>query len=245
MAMAVFGDVIFDFCDVLVDWEPRVPLTGQVPEAVIDRLFDRGDPYGFWHYDELSDLGWSEERVLADYAVHHGLAGFASTSVADMADTADTADTVATVDTVDAVADGEAAPIAANQAAYEAFRLYFARQRLALVGMLPGIPELLCDLHAAGVHCWGLTNFTVKYVDAARELFPELTLLKDVVVSSAERIHKPDPEIFRRAIARFGVDPAHTAFVDDKPWNAEAGTAAGLHGIRFTDAVSLRARLLP
>lgn len=233
VASARYSDVIFDFCDVLVDWEPRVPLTGQVPEPVIGRLFDHDDPYGFWHYDELSDLGWSEERVLADYAVHHGLGGFASTSVADMADTAD------------AVAAGEAAPIAANQAAYEAFRLYFARQRLALVGMLPGMPELLRDLHAAGVHCWGLTNFTVKYVDAARELFPELTLLKDVVVSSAERIHKPDPEIFRRAIARFGVDPAHTAFVDDKPWNAEAGTAAGLHGIRFTDAVSLRARLLP
>ena len=236
MAMAAFSDVIFDFCDVLVDWKPRVTLTGQVPEAVIDRLFDRGDPYGFWHYDELSDLGWSEERVLADYAAHHEVAGFVDTSMADMADTADTADAVAT---------GEAAPFVANQTAYEAFRLYFARQRLALVGMLPGMPELLRDLHAAGVRCWGLTNFTVKYVDAARELFPELTLLKDVVVSSAERIHKPDPEIFRRAIARFGVDPAHTAFVDDKPWNAEAGTAAGLHGIRFTDAVSLRARLLP
>ncbi|TPF92074.1 hypothetical protein BW14_10160 [Bifidobacterium sp. UTBIF-68] len=234
--MAAFGDVIFDFCDVLVDWEPRVPLTGQVPEAVIDRLFDHDDPYGFWHYDELSDLGWGEERVLADYAAHHGVAGFVDTSMADMADMADTAD---------AVAAGEAASFAANQAAYEAFRLYFARQRLALVGMLPGMPELLRDLHAAGVRCWGLTNFTVKYVDAARELFPELNLLKDVVVSSAERIHKPDPEIFRRAIARFGVDPAHTAFVDDKPWNAEAGTAAGLHGIRFTDAVSLRVRLLP
>lgn len=239
MAMAAFSDVIFDFCDVLVDWNPRVTLTGQVPEPVIGRLFDHDDPYGFWHYDELSDLGWGEERVLADYAAHHGLAGFSGTSVVDMADVADMADAV------DAVATGEAAPFAANQAAYEAFRLYFARQRLALVGMLPGMPELLRDLHAAGVRCWGLTNFTVKYVNAARELFPELNLLKDVVVSSAERIHKPDPEIFRRAIARFGVDPAHTAFVDDKPWNAEAGTAAGLHGIRFTDAVSLRARLLP
>ncbi|TPF79006.1 MULTISPECIES: HAD-IA family hydrolase [unclassified Bifidobacterium] len=243
--MAAFSDVIFDFCDVLVDWEPRVTLTGQVPEPVIDRLFDHDDPYGFWHYDELSDLGWSEERVLADYAAHHGVAGFVDTSMADMADAADMADIADIADTVDAVAAGEAAPIAANQAAYEAFRLYFARQRLALVGMLPGMPELLRDLHAAGVRCWGLTNFTVKYVDAARELFPELTLLKDVVVSSAERIHKPDPEIFRRAIARFGVDPAHTAFVDDKPWNAEAGTAAGLHGIRFTDAGSLRVRLLP
>ncbi|WP_240542276.1 HAD family hydrolase [Bifidobacterium felsineum] len=199
-----YSDVIFDFCDVLVDWQPRVPLEGQVPESVIDYLFDRNDPYGFWHYDELSDLGWSEERVLADYAQHHGAAGSEQE---------------------------------------QAFQLYFDRQRLALVGMLPGMPEILNDLDAAGVRCWGLTNFTVKYVEAARELFPPLRLLKDVVVSSVERIHKPNPEIFHRAITRFGVNPAHTAFVDDKPWNAQAGTAAGLHGIRFTDAVALRAQL--
>lgn len=202
--LARYSDVIFDFCDVLVDWQPRVPLEGQVPDEVIDHLLDRNDPYGFWHYDELSDLGWSEERILADYAQHHGLSG------------------------------GEQE---------QAFRLYFERQKLALVGMLPGMPEILHDLNAVGVRCWGLTNFTVKYVDAAHELFPALGLLKDVVVSSAEQIHKPDPEIFKRAIARFGVDPACTAFVDDKPWNAEAGTAAGLHGIRFTGADALRAQL--
>ncbi|MBT1169843.1 HAD-IA family hydrolase [Bifidobacterium sp. SO4] len=218
--MAAFTDVIFDFCDVLVDWKPRVPLEGQVPAEVIDRLFDRADPYGFWHYDELSDLGWSEERILADYAVHHGLD-----------------------DSGNGEGDGGDGTTA-DTAALRAFRRYFERQRLALVGMLPGMPELLRDLDTAGVRCWGLTNFTVKYVDAARELFPALRLLKDVVVSSAERIHKPDQEIFRRAITRFGVEPAHTAFVDDKPWNAQAGTAAGLTGIRFTDAASLRARLL-
>ncbi|TPF95523.1 HAD-IA family hydrolase [Bifidobacterium sp. UTBIF-78] len=229
VASARYSDVIFDFCDVLVDWEPRVPLVGQVQDSVMDRLFDRDDPYGFWHYDELSDLGWSEERVLRDYAAQHGLP--------DLLDFADS---------LSGSSSSSASPsdvVKADAAALRAFRLYFERQRMALVGMLPGMPELLHDLDAAGVRCWGLTNFTVKYVDAARELFPALGVLKDVVVSSAERIHKPDPEIFRRAIARFGVEPARTAFVDDKPWNAEAGTAAGLTGIRFTDAVSLRHRL--
>ena len=231
VASACFSDVIFDFCDVLVDWEPRVPLTGQVPDAVIDRLFDRDDPYGFWHYDELSDLGWNEERVLRDYAAHHGLLGpsnFVDSAAGSQSDSSPSSSPD------DAKADA---------AALQAFQLYFERQWMALAGMLPGMPELLRDLDAVGVRCWGLTNFTVKYVDAARELFPALGILKDVVVSSAERIHKPDPEIFRRAIARFGVEPASTAFVDDKPWNAEAGTAAGLTGIRFTDAASLRPQL--
>lgn len=212
----VYDDVIFDFCDVLVDWRPRAAVDGVEPDDVLDRLFDRRDPYGFWHYDELSDLGWSEERILADYAVHHGVE--------------DTADLAA----------------AANMAELLAFRTYFARQRLALTGMLPGMGELLHDIDAAGVRCWGLTNFTVAYVDSARALFPPLGVLRDVVVSSAERIHKPDLEIYRRAVARFGIDPTRAAFVDDKQRNADAAAAAvpGLTGIRFVDEASLRPLLL-
>ena len=102
------------------------------------------------------------------------------------------------------------------------FRIYFERQRLALAGLQPGMGELLRELDASGVRLWGLTNFTTKYVRAAHELFPELNLLRDTVVSSEEGILKPDPEIYRRAIARFGVDPAATLFVDDKPANVEA-----------------------
>ncbi|PLS29296.1 HAD-IA family hydrolase [Bifidobacterium parmae] len=228
-----YDDVIFDFCDVLVDWRPRAAVDGVVPADVADRLFDRDDPYGFWHYDELSDLGWSEERILADYAAHHAAERRGITP--DAADAADAADAGEPGEPGEP---GESSELAA-------FRTYFARQRLALTGMLPGMADLLCDLDAAGVRCWGLTNFTVTYVDAACELFPALGLLRDVVVSSAERIHKPDAAIYRRAVARFGVDPAHAAFVDDKQRNADAAAAAvpGLTGIRFTDAASLRARL--
>lgn len=194
-------DVIFDYCDVLLDWNPRLPLEGQYPPGVVDMFFDDADDRGFRHYDRLSDSGWSEERILADYEEGHGPA-------------------VAWV-----------------------FRIYFERQRLALAGMQPGMEALLRDLDAAGVRLWGLTNFTAKYVDAAHELFPALDLLRDTVVSSQEGVLKPDPEIYRRAIARFGVDPVATAFLDDKPANAEAACALGMHGIRFEDAAQARAAL--
>lgn len=69
------------------------------------------------------------------------------------------------------------------------------------------------------------------------ELFPELNLLRDTVVSSEEGILKPDPEIYRRAIARFGVDPAATLFVDDKPANVEAARGLGLNGEVFGGGV--------
>ena len=154
-------------------------------------FFSADDPHGFRYYDRLSDSGWDEERILADYEIEHGPA-------------------VAWV-----------------------FRIYFERQRLALAGLQPGMGELLRELDASGVRLWGLTNFTTKYVRAAHELFPELNLLRDTVVSSEEGI-------YRRAIARFGVDPAATLFVDDKPANVEAARGLGLNGEVFGGVDRLR-----
>ena len=195
---ATITDVIFDYCDVLLDWRPRIPLEGQYPPGVIHMFFSAGHPHGFPYYDRLLGPGWDEERILADYEIEHGPA-------------------VAWV-----------------------FRIYFERQRLALAGLQPGMGELLRGLDASGVRLWGLTNFTTKYVRAAHELFPELNLLRDTVVSSEEGILKPDPEIYRRAIARFGVDPAATLFVDDKPANVEAARGLGLNGEVFGGVDRLR-----
>lgn len=65
-------DVIFDYCDVLLDWRPRIPLEGQYPPGVIDMFFSDDDPHGFRYYDRLSDSGWDEERILSDYETEHG-----------------------------------------------------------------------------------------------------------------------------------------------------------------------------
>jgi 2-haloacid dehalogenase len=65
---------VFDFCDVLLDWQPRKTLEGQYPTDVIDTFFDPADEYGFEHYDKLSDGGWSRKCILDDYENHHGAA---------------------------------------------------------------------------------------------------------------------------------------------------------------------------
>lgn len=54
----------------------------------------------------------------------------------------------------------------------------------------------------------------------------------DVVVSSGtEGVRKPDPEIFRRALARAGARPEESVYVGDLPnTDARAATSAGLHG---------------
>lgn len=195
-------DVVMDFCGVLVDWRPERALEGLYPQGVIDMFFDPDDPYGFDHYDALSDLGWSDERVLEDYEDRHGPA-------------------VAWV-----------------------FRMYFEHRDRTIVGMMPGMADLLRDLDSRGLRLWGLTNFTTRFVDIARRACPDLALLGGVVISSEESVAKPDPEIYRRAQERYGLDPEQTVFVDDRAENVDAALSLGWRGMRFTDAEDLRSRIL-
>jgi putative hydrolase of the HAD superfamily len=56
----------------------------------------------------------------------------------------------------------------------------------------------------------------------------------DVLVFSAEEgVQKPDPEIYRRAVARLGVRPEETVFVDDFLENVAAARALGMWGVQF------------
>jgi HAD superfamily hydrolase (TIGR01509 family) len=92
----------------------------------------------------------------------------------------------------------------------------------------------------AGIAVLTNNGFLVK--DAFDEIFPELPPL------FGERLHvaaefgakKPDPEVYRRLVARHGVKPEMAMMIDDKPENVEGAEAAGLAGHRFTGIDALR-----
>jgi putative hydrolase of the HAD superfamily len=47
---------------------------------------------------------------------------------------------------------------------------------------------------------------------------------------------KPEPDIYRHALAQFNVRPEEAVFVDDMPANVAAANALGMHGILFKTA---------
>lgn len=191
-------DVIFDYCDVLLDWRPWRALEGLYPQGVIDMFFDPADEWGFDFIDRLLDSGVPPRDVLDAYARHHGPA-------------------VAWV-----------------------LRMWLEHEERAIFGVLDGMNQLVGDLQEAGVHVWGLTNFTTEAVDIARSRFPVFSRLQDTIVSSQERLLKPDPAIFLRAIDRFGVDPRSAVFFDDNPRNARGARITGLRGVTFRSAAQAR-----
>jgi len=117
------------------------------------------------------------------------------------------------------------------------------------VGEVPGTPDLVRELSAAGVPQWGLTNWSHELYPHAPRLFDFLGLLEGVVVSGTEGLAKPDPAIFEVAVSRTGLPAADLVFIDDKTHNVDAATEFGLDAILFTGAeelrVLLRARQLP
>jgi epoxide hydrolase-like predicted phosphatase len=63
----------------------------------------------------------------------------------------------------------------------------------------------------------------------------------DVIVYSAEEgVCKPDPEIYRRALARLGVAPHEATFVDDRLKNVEGACRVGIHAFQYTDSAGVR-----
>jgi putative hydrolase of the HAD superfamily len=64
-----------------------------------------------------------------------------------------------------------------------------------------------------------------------------------IVISGEEGVEKPDPEIYRRALARLSVAPAEAVFVDDMPVNVEAARALGMLGVQFRAGMDVRAEL--
>ena len=85
---------------------------------------------------------------------------------------------------------------------------------------------------------------TALAVELAKDLNGE-------VVSCEEGVVKPEPEIYRRLLGRYGLDPAQTLFIDDRPANIAAAAALGIRGQLFDHSAPaatcdlLRRSLLP
>jgi len=78
---------------------------------------------------------------------------------------------------------------------------------------------------------------------ATTRLCLNATVFDLLVFSGEEGVQKPDPEIYRRALARLGVAPEEAVFVDDVAVNVEAARGVGMAGIHFLNPAQARAEV--
>lgn len=88
-----------------------------------------------------------------------------------------------------------------------------------------------------------LTNFAADTFLEARERFSFLKAPRGVTVSGEVGLIKPQREIYELHAKSFGLEPAHTLFIDDVEANVEGARAAGWQAVHFTGPSRLRADL--
>ncbi len=117
------------------------------------------------------------------------------------------------------------------------------RSEEMIAGPIEGTVAVLRSLHEAGVRCFALTNMESWTFPTRRARFAFFECFDGIVVSSHEGVAKPDPEIFRRLLGRFGLAAGRTLLIDDAERNVDAARAFGMQAIRFSSPQQLRAAL--
>jgi HAD superfamily hydrolase (TIGR01509 family) len=91
------------------------------------------------------------------------------------------------------------------------------------------------------------TAIISNYMDELTRLLNEVHRIADafdlIVISSSEKIMKPDPIIFERTLDRLGLPAHETIFIDDFLHNVEGARAVGMHAIHYTPGIDLPAEL--
>ena len=121
---------------------------------------------------------------------------------------------------------------------------YVPRWLETIAGPVSGMLEIVAELNAAGVPLFAITNFSGEFWQVFRPTAPIFDRFEDIIVSGTEQLFKPEPEIYRLALQRFGLAPGEGLFIDDRIENIRAGKAQGFPGHLFTTAASLRDRLV-
>ncbi len=108
----------------------------------------------------------------------------------------------------------------------------------AMTGEMPGMRELLIRFKAEGYHLYGLTNWS-EAVYRVIEKFDILQMMEGTLISSEEKMLKPDAAIYRRLCEKFGLRPEECLFTDDKQVNVDGALAVGMQAVLFTNAGEL------
>jgi 2-haloacid dehalogenase len=85
-----------------------------------------------------------------------------------------------------------------------------------------------------------LTNWSDETFPVALERYHFLHWFEGIVVSGKEKTRKPNLDIYNILLERYGVPAEEAIFIDDNGDNVRAAEKAGIAGLHFFDAESLR-----
>jgi 2-haloacid dehalogenase len=122
-------------------------------------------------------------------------------------------------------------------------RAYRARFAEMLSGPVAEGNAILERVHAAGIPCYGLTNWSSETYHASRAVMPFLERMKYIAVSGDLKMGKPEPQIFEHLLGVIGRPAEACAFIDDNAANIETAKRLGIKAVLFKNDGSATAEL--
>jgi putative hydrolase of the HAD superfamily len=116
---------------------------------------------------------------------------------------------------------------------YEGSQDHFERSWQDIFEVNEPMRSFLRDLRGRGIPCYLLSNSNALHVSHIEATYDVLAPFNDIIFSHEAKAMKPDEEIYHKAIAQFGLDPAKTAYIDDLPENIETGRRLGFHCVHY------------
>jgi HAD superfamily hydrolase (TIGR01509 family) len=103
--------------------------------------------------------------------------------------------------------------------------------------------RMLETLASAGIHLYLLSNMPVSTFEYLVKHHAFFSHFKDLVISGAILLIKPEPAIYKHLVEKTGIVPAESVFIDDLLKNVIASRECGFNAIQFRDAASCREEL--
>ena len=186
----------------------------------------------------IKNLIFDFGKVLVDYDFFHVIRPYFK-SEDDLNEFAELFTSQEFIDRCDMEVEPFAEIIKDAQRRYPKFELqlqkFFDEYPQFVTGEIPGMRDLLQRLRGEGFRLYGLTNWCSK-VHEVMARWDILTMLDGRIISSEEKLIKPDVAIFQRLCDKYGLRAEECVFTDDRPVNVNGAVKAGMKGIVFLDA---------
>ena len=126
----------------------------------------------------------------------------------------------------------------------EAIDAYRTRWQEMISGPVAGTAQIVQELKEKGYALYALSNFSAETFPPTKKRFDVFSLFDGIVLSGEEKINKPDSEIYRRLLNRYGLKAENCLFIDDNLDNIRAAEKLGFQTIHFIGAEKLRRMLV-
>lgn len=103
---------------------------------------------------------------------------------------------------------------------------------------MEGMYDLVRELKEAGYGIYLLSNASIRQHDYWPRV-PGSEFFDGTLISADEKVMKPQPEIYRLCMDRFGLKPEECIFIDDVQANVDGAVFCGIAGTVFRGDVSL------